>query len=99
MRLPAAVALFVLAILVAQLLASCDLDEWRGSEATGKKVGEVHQASKNDPEEEEPAEEEPVEEEPPAEEPVDPNGNEACWGDISYETWLEESCPGDPPPR
>jgi hypothetical protein len=96
MRLPTALALFVLAILIAQLLAACDLDEARSSKATGEKVGEVHHVSNDD--DEEPVEEEPVEEEP-TEEPVDPNGNEACWGDISYETWLEESCPGDPPPR
>jgi hypothetical protein len=97
MRLPTALALFVLAILIAQLLAACDLDGARSSKATGERVGEVHSVGSED--DEEPAEEEPVEEEPPAEEPVDPNGNEACWGDISYETWLEESCPGDPPPR
>jgi hypothetical protein len=86
MRLPAAVALFVLAILIAQLLASCDLDEARNSKGAGQRVGEVHQVSKDD--------EEPVEEEP-TEEPVDES---VCWGDISYQTWLDNNCPGDPPP-
>jgi hypothetical protein len=87
MRLPTALALFVLAILIAQLLAACDLDEARSSKATGEKVGEVHHVSNDD--------EEPVEEEPVEEEPVDES---VCWGDISYQQWLENDCPGDAPP-
>jgi hypothetical protein len=89
MRLPTALALFVLAILIAQLLAACDLDGARSSKATGERVGEVHSVGSED--DEEPAEEEPVEEEP-----VDES---VCWGDISYQQWLENDCPGDPPPR
>jgi hypothetical protein len=86
-------ALFVLAILIAQLLAACDLDKARSSKATGQRVGEVHSVGSEDDEEAEPVEEE--EEPPPV---VDPNANEACWGDISYQQWLENDCPGDPPP-
>jgi hypothetical protein len=79
-------ALFVLAILVAQLLGSCDLDKARGSKATGDKIGATHSVGSEDDEEAEPVEEE---------EPVDES---ICWGDVSYEVWLENDCPGDPPP-
>jgi hypothetical protein len=85
-------ALFVLAILVAQLLASCDLDKARSSKGAGEKVGTVHHASASNEEEPTPTEEE---EPPPV---VDPNSNEICWGDVSFEVWLENDCPGDPPP-
>jgi hypothetical protein len=85
-------ALFVLALLVAQMLGSCDLDKARGSKATGDKIGATHSVGSEDD-----GEAEPVEEEEPVE-PVDPNGNEACWGDVSYQQWLENDCPGDAPP-